>query len=222
MLATPDTSPRFKPILNTFIKLRMSARDSQERWESLSAEMRKGNPPLHDPTKINIPVSASARIRFEPNSRDAMNSRIWESIKYDTPAPNSNDIANSHSPILQDNNPISSRISMNNYNNQAQFFPNPERSRDSIIGETQQQPGLIKNPFLQRLDAVNDGRNMPREMRAAVYEDNRERDIEASRVLVERQFSHRFLPEQEAATIQSIKAFELLRPKIDDYSKSYR
>lgn len=199
----------------------MSTRDTQERWESLSDEMRRGNPPLHDPTKINIPMSASARIRFEPNSRDAMNSRIWDSLKYDVKAPNAIDIANSPTPIVQDNNPISSRTSLNTYNRQAQFFPDPERSRDAI-GETVLIPGLIKNPYLQRLDPVNEGRNIPRDMRSSVYEDNKERDIEASKVLAARQFSHRFLPEQEKATVQSIKAFELLRPKIDDYSKTYR
>jgi len=183
--------------------------------------MRRGNPPLHDPTKINIPVSASARIRFEPNSRDAMNSRIWDSLKYDVKEPNSADITKSSMPVVQDNNPISSRTSLNTYNRQAQFFPDPERSRDAI-GETVLIPGLIKNPYLQRLDPVNDGRNILRDMRSSVYEDNKEQYVEASKVLVARQFSHRFLPEQEAAAVQSIKAFELLRPKIDDYSKSYR
>jgi len=197
------------------------ARDFQDRWDSLSEEMRRGNAPLHDPTQINIPISASARIRFEPNSRDAINARIWESLKYDTKAPNSNDIVNANSPIVQDNNPISARGATQNYNKQSQFFPDPLRTRESI-GETKQEAGLIKNSYLQRLDAVNDGRNIPREMRAAVYEDNLDRQMDASKILAERQFSHRFLPEQQASAIQSINAFELLRPKTDDYNKTYR
>jgi len=196
------------------------SRDYQDRWNSLSDEMRRGNPPLHDPTKINIPMSASARIRFEPNSRDAINARIWESLKYDTKEPNSMDIQASHAPIVQDNNPISARGSTQNYNKQSQFFPDPPRTRESVAPVSQDQG--LKNNFLQRLDPVNDGRNLPREMRAAVYEDNLDRQLDSSKILAERHFSHRFLPEQQAAAIQSIQAYELLRPKTDDYQKAYR
>jgi hypothetical protein len=93
------------------------SRDYQDRWNSLSDEMRRNNPPLQDPTKINIPLSVSARIRFEPNSRDAINARIWESLKYDTKAPNSADIQASHVPVVQDNNPISARGANQSYIN---------------------------------------------------------------------------------------------------------
>ena len=82
-------------------------------------------------------------------------------------------------------------------------------------------PGLIKNPYLQRLDPVNDARNIPREMRSAVYEDNRERDIDSSRLLAERQFTYRHIPEDESAKLASIQAYELLRPKVDDYKTQY-
>jgi len=179
--------------------------------------MRRGIPPLNDPTKINIPVSASVRIRFEPNSRDAINSRIWESLKYGTKEPNSNDIVAATSPIFQDNNPIAARTSLTNYNQQPQFFTDPVRKRDSIVSQ-----GSTNNEYLQRQDATSDGRNFGREMRSAVYEDNRDRQADASKVLAERQFTHRFLPEQQAAAINSINAFELLRPKTDDYNKTYR
>jgi hypothetical protein len=54
-----------------------------------------------------------------------------------------------------------------------------------------------------------------------VYEDNRERDIDSSRVLAERQFSYRYLPEDEAAKASAIQAYELLRPKTDDYTKQF-
>lgn len=205
----------------------MSTRDNQERWNSLSNEMRFGLPPLHDPTQINIPVSASARIRFEPNSRDALNSRIWESIQYDTKSPNSAEIQSSSTPIVQDMNPISARTASQNYIQQAQFFPDQpklqsKRETGTYQAPNQPSPGLTKNPFLQRLDAQQDSRNVPREMRSAVNEDNLEREIDAAKLLTERQFSYRFLPEMEQSQITSIKAFELLRPKTDDYQKSYR
>ena len=205
----------------------MSGKDSQERWDTLSNEMRFGLPPLHDPTQINIPVSASARIRFEHNSRDAINSRIWQSIKYDTKSPNTSEIALASSPIVQDMNPISARASSQNYNQQAQFFPDkPKFQSKKEFAPSQQQealnPGISSNPFLQRLDAQQDSRNIVREMRSAVTENNLDREVETAKFLTERQFSYRFLPEFEQTQVASIKAYELLRPKSDDYQKAYR
>ena len=59
-------------------------------------------------------------------------------------------------------------------------------------------------------------------MRSAVYEDNRERDIDSTRLLAERQFTSRYLPEDESSRASALQAFELLRPKTDDYSKQYQ
>lgn len=206
----------------------MSHEDQQKRWEERSGEMRRGNPPLFDPTKINIPLSASARIRFEPNSRDAMNSRIWESLKYDTKEITSEEIQNSPNPIFMDMNPIPSRTSIQNYTQETQYFPDithkaPKKSgTDAPIVVPTMSPGFVNNPYLQRLDTVNDARNVPREMRAAVYEDNRERDIDATRILSERQFTHRYIPEPETQRLAVLQAYELLRPKTDDYTKQFQ
>uniref|UniRef100_A0A6C0DRF5 Uncharacterized protein n=1 Tax=viral metagenome TaxID=1070528 RepID=A0A6C0DRF5_9ZZZZ len=200
----------------------------QDRIEQRAAQTKGWNPPLHDPTQINIPMSAAARIRFEPNTRDAINSRIWESIQYDTKSPNTSEIQQSSNPVFFDMNPINSRSSSNNYNQQAQFFPDPPRpaSTAGSIPPPAQPPTLearaSSNPYLQRLDAVNDSRNIPREMRGAVNEDNRERDIDASRILAERQFNYRFLPAETAANAAALQAYELLRPKTDDYNKTFR
>jgi hypothetical protein len=204
----------------------MSHQDQQKRWDERSQEVRRDNPPLFDPTKINIPISASARIRFEPNSRDAINSRIWESMQYDTREPNSEDIKNSPNPIFLDTNPISSRNSIQNYNQQPQYYPDVPRqpvkkNSDNATPTPSLNPGLINNSYLQRLDPVNDARNIPREMRSAVYEDNRERDIDSARLLSERQFTHRYVSEDDTKKLAVIQAYELLRPKMDDYSKQY-
>lgn len=202
----------------------MSQNEKQQRWDQLSEEMRRGNPSLFDPTKINIPMSASARIRFEPNSRDAMNSRIWESIKYDTKEPTTEVIKTATSAVYMDMNPISSRKSQQNYIQEPQYYPDPPRlskpDEAPVPTPKQQSPGF-NNPYMQRLDPVKDNRNVPREMRGAVNEDNRERDIDSSRVLAERQFSYRYLPEDEAAKASAIQAYELLRPKTDDYTKQF-
>jgi len=203
-------------------------KQKQERWDQLSEEMRRGNPSLFDPTKINIPMSASARIRFEPNSRDAMNSRIWESIKYDTKEPTTEVIKTATGAVYMDMNPISSRKSQQNYIQEQQYYPDPPKpSKPDEVPlqqlqqlQQQQSPGF-NNPYMQRLDPVKDNRNIPREMRSAVYEDNREREIDSSRVLAERQFSYRYLPEDEAVKAAAIQAYELLRPKTDDYTKQF-
>jgi hypothetical protein len=206
----------------------MAARDHQQRWDTLAQDMRRGNPPLHDPTKINIPMSASARIRQEPNTRDAINSRLWETHKYDPREATTEDIKNSINPIVNDMNPISSRTATQNYNQQAQFFPDPIRtSRKSAniagpVDGPQMNPGLINNPFLQRLDPVNDARNIPREMRGAVNENNSEREMDAAKLLVERQFTSRFLPDDQSQQVATLKAYELLRPKTDDFSTNFR
>jgi hypothetical protein len=206
----------------------MSQKEQHERMAQRSSETRRSAPPLFDPTKINIPMSASARIRFEPNSRDAMNSRIWESIQYDTKEITSEVIKAAPAPIYMDMNPISSRTAIQSYSQEAQFFPDvpkqpPKKSGVSApIVVATQSPGLISNPYLQRLDPVNDARNVPREMKSAVYEDNKERSLDAARVLAERQFTYRYLPEDEAAKAAALQAYELLRPKTDDYTKQFQ
>jgi hypothetical protein len=208
----------------------MSHEDQQKKWEEFSGEMRRGNPPLFDPTKINIPLSASARIRFEPNARDAMNSRIWESLKYDVKEPTSEEIKASPTAIFMDMNPLSSRNSIQNYGQQQQnqFFPDIKHHelKKSGVDQSIKVPtfnqGLANNPYLQRLDPVNDARNIPREMRSAVYEDNRERDIDSTRILSERQFTHRYIPEPESQKLAVLQAYELLRPKTDDYTKQFQ
>jgi len=208
----------------------MSAEWSKQRnrLEERANQTNGWNPPLNDPTQINIPISASARIRFEPNTRDAINSRIWEGIQYDTKSPNTDEIVAAANPVFLDMNPINSRTASNNYNQQSQYFPDPPRPStgpNTLPAATKGGPSLdpgFKNPYLQRLDAVNDARNIPREVRGSIHEDNRERDVDAARILSERQFNYRFLPAETAANVAALQAYELLRPKTDDYNKTFR
>jgi hypothetical protein len=195
----------------------------QTRLEARTNQTTGWNPPVQDPTQIKIPISASARIRFEPNTRDAINSRIWESIQYDTKSPNTAEISTANNPVFFDMNPINSRTSNNNYNQQTQYFPDPPRPAAGAGAAGAAGATAAPNKgYLQRLDAVNDARNIPREMRGAVNEDNREQDIDASRKLAERQFNYRFLPAEQAAPVAALQAYELLRPKTDDYHKTFR
>jgi hypothetical protein len=90
-----------------------------------------------------------------------------------------------------------------------QFRVQPEYMTDALPPKENST-----NPYLQRMDAAGaDARQVGRELRAAVVEDNRERDIDASKRLAQRQFTDRWLPPKAAADASSLEAYELLRPK---------
>jgi hypothetical protein len=176
------------------------------------------------------PPCFTLRSRREVNTRDQVNSLHVEQWQTDGPWLQNDRPDISGQRYFMDMNPISSRKSIQNegQDQQPQFYPDINRQPlkktgvDQPITVPKQNPGLINNPYLQRLDAVNDARNIPREMRSAVYEDNRERDLDSTRLLAERQFTYRYIPEDESAKLASIQAYELLRPKTDDYTKQYQ
>jgi hypothetical protein len=126
-----------------------------------------------------------------------------------------------------DMNPIPSRTNTVKYRNQPEYIPDPERPAASgnSLGVpppagpiTHPSKELSKNPYTQRLDAEGDGsRNVVRELKAAVFEDNRELAVDTDRSLTQRQFQDRWLPPKTGTDIQSLQAYELLRPKQDDW-----
>ena len=78
-----------------------------------------------------------------------------------------------------------------------------------------------QNPYTQRLDAGgSDARNMIRELRGAVVEDNLDRQVDQDRLLAQRQFYDRWLPAKTAVDASSLQAYELLRPRQDDWRAS--
>jgi hypothetical protein len=81
------------------------------------------------------------------------------------------------------------------------------------------------NPYFDRYDPVADPRNAVRELRNAVYEDKSgERGVIETRRILERGFTSRWLPEGfvQANNMDSLLSYEILRPKTDDITKSYR
>jgi hypothetical protein len=58
---------------------------------------------------------------------------------------------------------------------------------------------------------------MIRELRGAVVEDNRERGVDAARALAARQFTDRWLPPRAGGDLASLQAYDLLRPKQDEW-----
>jgi hypothetical protein len=103
-----------------------------------------------------------------------------------------------------DMNPVGSRKSAVQFRHQLDYMP------DASLPPAKNST----NPYLQRMDAEgSEARNIVREFRDAVTEDNRERDLESSKRLTERQFQDRWLPKQAADDAASLQAYELLRPK---------
>ena len=85
-------------------------------------------------------------------------------------------------------------------------------------------PKLVGNPFFDQYAPEYDPRNAVRELRGSVKDDKATRgEVESKRIL-SRGFSSRYVPEgfAEQQQLNSLDAFESLRPKIDDLTKEYR
>lgn len=198
---------------------------SQQRWADITRERQTSTVPLPDPT-VMAPGISGLRIRREFLSRDAINSRAWDQFHATPPTQVSSDMLQTkNAPISMDMNPISSRTNTVSYRNQQQYIPDPVRGSTSLNGIAP-APGPIivppatfsQTPYLQRLDAAGeDARNIMREFRGSVVEDNRERANDADRSLTQRQFTDRWLPQMAASDAQSLEAYELLRPKQDNW-----
>ena len=177
------------------------------------------NEPIRPP-----PTGSGVRIRVEPNSRDAMNSRILEQMPF-TAARNivPQDILNATKPLVQDMNPIDSRRGVNSYKQAVEFFPDAD-TKTGIQPRAKEPKRFMQNPYLQRLDAANEPRQIVRELRSAVTEDNREKYLDLSQKIANRNFSHVLIQGDQVMVEQvtNLKAYELLKPKLDDFSTDYR
>jgi hypothetical protein len=178
---------------------------------------------LNDSVSTEAPaLCAGLRVRVEPNSRDAMNARILEQMPI-TAARNitPNDILLANKPLVQETNPIDSRRGVNSYKQAIEFFPDANTTT-GVQPKMKQVERFMQNPFLQRLDAQNEPRQIARELRSAVTEDNREKYLDLSQKIANRNFSSVLVQEAEEEKIVSLTAYELLKPKLDDFSQQYR
>lgn len=182
------------------------AQQQHDKWASLQAERGYGFPPTRDMSELEVPTCSALRIRREANGNDYMNARMWDNFRATPPTQVSSDLLahDTNDPRFMDMNPVNTRRSGSQFRHQLDYMPSvslpPERNST--------------NPFLQRLDAEGrDARNIVREFRDAVVEDNRERDLTASRKITERQFQDRWIPPDVAKEMESLQAYELLRPK---------
>ena len=178
---------------------------------------------LNEPVATEAPViSAGIRVRVEPNTRDAMNTRILEQMPF-TAARNitPNDFLKANKPLVQEMNPIDSRRGVNSYKQAMEFFPDAD-TQTGIQPKMKAPPAFMQNPYLQRMDAQNEPRQIVRELRSAVTEDNREKYLDLSQKIANRNFSSVLLQVAEEEKITNLTAYELLKPKIDDFSHQYR
>jgi hypothetical protein len=86
-----------------------------------------------------------------------------------------------------------------------------------------QTDSLSDNPYFNKYDVASDSRNIVRELRAAVSEDVVDRGIRESQRLLQREMESRWTPQGFAAEkgIDSLSAFELMRPKMNNMVKRY-
>lgn len=208
----------------------------ETRWASLTAErLSGGGAALPDPTAVG-PACGGLRIRREGAARDTINSRAWDFFHATPPTQVASATLESHArsigrAVYMDMNPINSRTSDVKFRLQPEYMPDPARAppRAGDLGVPGAVSGLrepsnkfSENYYTQRLDAGgSDARNMIRELRSAVTEDNRERSVDADRALAARQFYDRWLPARTAVDAASLQAYELLRPKQDDWRSAY-
>jgi hypothetical protein len=208
----------------------------EDRWASLQAERLNGQgAALPDPLAVG-PACGGLRVRREGGARDTINSRAWDFF-HATP-PTQVDSAGLEATartqgraVYMDMNPINSRTSDVKFRIQPEYMPDPPRppARSGDLGipgaaatGTLPSDKFSQNYYTQRLDAGGEyARNMIRELRSAVTEDNRERGVEADRALAQRQFYDRWLPARAATDAASLQAYDLLRPKQDDWRSAY-
>jgi hypothetical protein len=176
---------------------------------------------LNKSVVTEVPTTG-VRIRVEPKSRDAMNARILEQMPF-TAARNitPNDILKSNKPLVQEMNPIDSRRGINSYKQAVEFFPDAD-TKTGVQPKMKQPERFMQNPFLQRLDAQNEPHQIARELRSAVTEDNREKYLDLSQKIANRNFSSVLLEAAEEEKLVNLTAYELLKPKIDDFSQQFR
>jgi hypothetical protein len=207
----------------------------EERWASLQDQRLRGGGALPDHGVLS-PACGGLRIRREGGARDSINSRAWDFFHATPPTQVASATLESHArtmgrAVYMDMNPINSRISNVKFRMQPEYMPDPPRAPartgDLGVSGVASIPSAPSNKFsenyyTQRLDAGgSDARNIIRELRSAVVEDNRELQVDADRALTQRQFYDRWLPARAATDAASLQAYELLRPKQDDWRSAY-
>jgi hypothetical protein len=83
---------------------------------------------------------------------------------------------------------------------------------------------LSENPYFEKYDVASDSRNIVRELRGSVSEDVVDRGVAQSQKLLRRELESRWLPSNYAENqgIDSLSAYELMRPRMNNQERTYR
>ena len=83
---------------------------------------------------------------------------------------------------------------------------------------------LSENPYFEKYDVASDSRNIVRELRGSVSEDIVDRGVRQSQLLLRREMENRWLPTgyAEETGIDSLSAYELMRPRMNNQTRNYR
>lgn len=159
-------------------------------------------------------LSMNVRSRREINTRDAANIRQFEHWQTDAPYLQMDRPDLSGARILSDMNPTNSRKLDNK-----QYL----QSKPLKAG----QDSFTANPYFQDYAPEYDSRNAVRELRSAIYEDRFDKGVRESKTLLARTFTSQWLEptyvqDNNLDTLNSLEAYEELRPQMDDIAKNFR
>jgi hypothetical protein len=158
-------------------------------------------------------------VRNEWETRDTINNRVFADTMSSGPKAVTSATLSAHpSNGAMTMNPSSGRQDQRPYDT-GQYFPD----KQGHPGARPERPShsLFQNSWLDGFDV--ESRDVTRELRGAVKEENRSRDADISHRLVGRTFDHQWLPSTFGTHVaQRIDASVALRPAIDDYQKTWR
>lgn len=167
------------------------------------------------------PPKMQLRVRRETNTHDTVNARLFESWQAAVPVPQGEFLQirdgrvltgrEALAPQAYDMAPLTSRTDKRDYRQSQPFTVNG--------------PSLAMNPYFDRYDPTRDPRNAIRELRGVVYEDKQaDRGLEESKRLLARGHMTRWMPEgsSEEDLKASLQAYEVMRPKMDDWGRNYK
>lgn len=158
--------------------------------------------------------SMNIRSRREMSTRDAANIRQFEHWQTDAPYLQMDRPDLNGPKILSDMNPTNSR----------KLDSKPYLQNKPMVAG---QDGFTANPYFEGYAPEYDSRNAVRELRSVIYEDRFDKGVRESKQLLGRTFTTQWLQPEYVAdnnldSLNSLEAYEQLKPKMDDIAKVFR
>jgi hypothetical protein len=159
------------------------------------------------PTPPLVLNEFSARNLREKPTRDVVNAREYLRWNADIPYQSAR---TDNAPVFYDMAPLSSRSQDRSVFMQAQPF---------VVDA----PPFQDNPYFTKYDITSDPRNIVRELRTAVVENNFEKGDAESAKMYSRGFDSRFIPVTNEDTLKkkALDDYEFLKPKMDDFKTDF-